>query len=520
MITAKLTDNNKWLLVEGNPDEVSVVRSKFIKKINQWYIIKKKNPNANVDESFMNSYGLIPSGLWVELINVCKSFNYYLLFDDDFNQRMTTSNVSREEFDAFIENMFENSTMKPRKYQVESVYNMIHYKNCCVEISTSGGKTLISYMLFRFLRDYLGVKKILFVTPKTELTTQSADKYIKYDKENGLKTDWTYGEIHANAKKKQDFSKCDIIFGNYQSICRKNDEFFKQFDAVILDEAHHGQCRSCRTILKKCDNAIYKFGMTGTFPEDDSYDSFVLQSYIGPIVYRYSSYELINEEKFATNVVVSVIGLDYLDQEKKKALHDLRTVDKKEDPTIGGKILNAEKRLAKESYTRFKYICDMISKTTKNSLVIFTDIQHEYGRKFYNQLKDYTNKRVFYIDGNIKSKVRSEIIAEMENDKTGNTIIVASMQCFSEGIDIGNIWNIFLVETTKAENTIAQILGRGMRRYEGKDKTMMIDFVDDFRFGGDKRNDNYLWKHGMERYDIYRKRGFPCNLYNVNLQKK
>jgi hypothetical protein len=91
------------------------------------------------------------------------------------------------------------------------------------------------------------------------------------------------------------------------------------------------------------------------------------------------------------------------------------------------------------------------------------------------------------------------------------------MRCFSEGIDIANMWNIFLVETTKSDTIRAQILGRGMRKFKGKDKTIMIDFVDDFRFGGGYYNENYLFKHGMERIDIYNKRGFPCNTFEIDL---
>jgi len=519
MLFARLSDDTKWILVEGNPDEVQLVRSQFVKKINSWYIIKKKNKNANVDETFMNQYGILPTGLWVELINACKKFNVSLVFEDDFTKKTTNCHISREEYDSFMDNLFENSEIKPKKYQLDSVYNMVYYKNCCVEISTSGGKTLISYMLFKFLKDYLGVKRILFITPKTELTTQSAEKYVKYDNQNHIENNWKYEVVHSKAKKKDSYEEYDIVFGNYQSIRNKKEDFFKIFDAVILDEAHHGQCSSCRTIMKKCTNAQYKIGMTGTFPEADSYNNFVLQSNIGPVVYRYSSYELINEEKFATNVVISMIGLKYLDPERLKVLHDLRKLDKTETPETGGKILKGEQRLARENQSRFLYICKAISKTTKNSLVIFSDIKHGYGRKVYNYIKENTSKRVFYIDGEITSKVRSEIIDETEKDTSGNTIIVASMQCFSEGIDIGNLWNIFLIETTKAETTVAQILGRGMRRFEGKDKTMMIDFVDDFRFGGDEKDENYLWKHGMERYSIYKRRGFPCSLYSVDLNQ-
>jgi hypothetical protein len=56
-----------------------------------------------------------------------------------------------------------------------------------------------------------------------------------------------------------------------------------------------------------------------------------------------------------------------------------------------------------------------------------------------------------------------------------------------------------------------------MRKFEGKEKTIMIDFVDDFRFGGGYYNENYLFKHGMERIDIYNKRGFPCNTFEIDL---
>ena len=75
MLTARLIENNKFIIVEGNPDELAQVRLSFTKKINSWYIIKSKNPDANVDESFMNSVGMIPVGLWAELINTCNPNN-------------------------------------------------------------------------------------------------------------------------------------------------------------------------------------------------------------------------------------------------------------------------------------------------------------------------------------------------------------------------------------------------------------------------------------------------------------
>lgn len=519
MIVARLLEDQNWILVEGNRNEMDQVRMFFTKKINSWFIIKKKSPMAEVDECFMNSVGVIPAGLWVELINVCDKLKYPLTFVDNFNEKIKNNSVSRKSFDDYIDFLFSKSEFKPKDYQRDGVFNMIEYKKCCVEVSTSGGKTFMAYMLFRFMKDFLHIKHVLFVTPKTELTKQSIDKFILYDKKNGLDVDWTSSQIHANAKKKETYDD-NIVFGNYQSLCRKKLDFFSKFDAVIVDECHHSMSASIRGILKKCNTSKYKIGMTGTFPMNDSYDSFVIQSYIGPVVFRYTSDELINKEKFATPVHINVFRLKYLDDEMLSALYTMRAVKKSDDPTLGSKIMNKEKELVRDNPIRFKYICSVISKTTKNSLVIFSDVQNEYGRRVYNYLKENTSKTCFYIDGDTSPKIRDKMKEAMEDDTTGNTIIVASMGCFSEGIDIANMWNIFIIETTKSEVTLAQILGRGMRRYEGKEKTNVIDFVDDLRYGNSFYSDNYLFKHGEERINIYTKRGFPCNVFDIDLRNK
>ena len=518
MVTATLTDDKKWLYVNGDPDEVSQIRLSFTKKINSWFIIKKKNPDANVEEAFMNHIGIIPVGLWMELINVCSEFNYYLSFSEGFNESIMNMSVTEDSYREYINNLFINDDFQPRDYQYDAVFNMLKYNNCCVEISTSGGKTLMSYMLFRYMKDVLGIKHILFVTPKTNLTTQSYDKFVKYDELNGKEHDWTYGEIHANAKKKNTYAD-DIVFGNYQSLVRKKKDFFEIFDCIIIDEAHHAPNTSCRNILKRCVNAKYKIGMTGTFPKNGSYDSFVIQSYIGPVIYRLTSSQLINEKQAATPVHVNVIEMKYLEDDKLAALYNLRNVRKSDDPTIGSKILNAEKEIARENKKRLSFICNMIGKCTKNSLVIFTDVQTEYGRNIYNHLRESTNKNVYYIDGGTPTSVRGNIKDSMEEDMSQNTIIVASIGCFSEGIDICNMWNIFLVESTKSDNIMAQLLGRGMRTFEGKEKTILVDFVDDFRYGMGYYQDNYLYKHGKERIEIYCNRGFPCNVVSVNLDR-
>ena len=519
MLTARLTDDLQWIHVDGDALEMNQLKLSFTKKVNSWFIIKSKNPNAIVDEKFMNAFGLIPVGLWIDLINTCKRFGYQISFLDDFDKKIRNSSISYETFSKYIDQLYQNSPKHPRDYQMEGVYRMLEYKKACMEVSTSGGKTLMAYMLFRFMKDYLNYQHILIVTPKTDLTTQTAEKFVEYDSENQMITDWNYSEVHSRTKKKDTYDE-NIVFGNYQSLCKKKPEFFEKFDAVIVDECHHATSVSIRKIVKKCVNAEYKIGMTGTFPKEDSYDAFVLASYIGPVVFRLSSKELIDEKKSATPVYVNSFVLKYLDEGTLNELYKMRSISKKDDPTIGSKILNYEKDIIRDSVIRLRYICDMISKTTKNTLVIFSDVENGYGRRIYDRIREGSDKTVFYIDGSIPPNVRDEMKKAMEDDLSGNTIIVASMGCFSEGIDIANMFNIFLVETTKSDTILAQILGRGMRMFPGKERTIMIDFVDDFRYGGGFYDNNYTYKHGMERFSLYKARGFRCSLFEIDLRQR
>lgn len=532
MIVATLTTDLKWLRIQSNSAyELKQLQLYFTKKINDWYIIKKKNPYADIEEHFMSVYNVIPVGLWCELAKACNKYGFSLQFVG-LGEYICDNNITWESFNKWVDDLFAGSNMELRDYQRESAFNCLFYRQACIEVSTSGGKTLIAYIIFKYLREKYGAKHMLFITPNTNLTTQTKDKFLKYDKELGLESDWTWMEVFAKAKKKKSdtYEDKDIIFGNYQSLCRKKDDFFRNFDVVINDETQHGVCTSVRTIFSKCQNATYKIGMTGTFPMTDSYNSFVLQSNIGAYVYNLPSKELIYGKGFATPVHVHAICLDYLGLTEKQALYNLRKIKNEEDnpeSEDGIKLLNLEREQARNSELRFKYICGLIKKTTKNTLVIFTDVQNMYGRKIYENVKEFSDKNVFYIDGNVAPSERENMIQSMENDTDGKTVIVASIGCFSEGIDICNLWNIFLVETTKSDNLLRQILGRGMRQYPGKEKTMFIDFVDDFRFYPknqrgvsvtDYYTDNYLYRHGLQRKKIYEDKGFPYKMIFQSLK--
>ena len=174
----------------------------------------------------------------------------------------------------------------------------------------------------------------------------------------------------------------------------------------------------------------------------------------------------------------------------------------------GKNMYTLETKFVEENETRFNAVVKLISKTLKNTLVLFSHI--DYGKKIFKYLKENTNKQIYYIDGNIDKKVREEIRKRMEikND----VILVASFNTTSTGISINNIFNIFFVSSYKSISTILQSVGRGLRKSEkiGKDFVNIYDISDNLYSGC------YEMAHARERIKIYESQGFPYVIKELN----
>jgi superfamily II DNA or RNA helicase len=312
--------------------------------------------------------------------------------------------------------------------------------------------------------------------------------------------------IHGGTDKSK--QAVDFIIGTYQSLVKREREFFDDVTAICIDEAHGTQASSIKKIITNCMNTLYAFGVSGTMLQNGSTEALTIQAYLGPLVNNISA-SFLTANNYATPIYVKVVMLNYLEDEAREKLEELRT---RKAEIEGSKLLDIEKRLVVENRGRFTYVCNFISKTTKNTLVLFSNIKDQYGRRIYDYLREHTSdKTVFYVDGSTPIELRDEYINRMEEGE--DKVLVASFGTFSTGISINNIHNIFFVESYKSEKIVRQSIGRGMRLCEGKERVNIIDFVDDFSLT--KGNKNYLLKHGEERMKIYKEQGFPYKKYQV-----
>ncbi len=672
-----ITDDNRFLIVKGASQyELDQIRISFTKELPNSFVLKKMNLGLDTHKCFLSSFGLIPSGLYLELFKVLKKYLLAYELTPKFQEYLKSFNeLSKEEFYEWANDLFEDAfneegnPFKPYDYQIEAAWKLLRYKKSSVEISTGGGKTLISYIIFRWTIEHKENSKVLYIVPSVDLSKQTEEKYIEYESylKPEKRIDWTSSILKGGLRKKEleQVPKSTILIGTYQSLRKYSSDFFGKYQTCICDEClvgstkvlkadwsfceikninigdkvityntktktkeihqveykyknlsakenlykiklilnkdkkenkfqfedeikitgnhkvylkngewkradelqigdiieslyeegvivksiqklsekeevynlrinsenefnhnyfannilvsncHHSTAKSIRNILQKCKNLEYCFGMTGTFPVEDSYDSFLIQSLIGPIVYRFSSYSLINEEKKGTPLYIIFELMAYASKEDRLELYKqrLKKLERPEDITVGLKCLNSEQKYINDNHSRMEYIAKLATKTKKNTLILFGEVGSGYGKEIYNYINEHApSKVVYYCDGGTDSKVRDNYKAMMEKDTSGNTILVASIGTMGEGIDIKNLWNIFLVNTAKSERLVRQICGRGLRQYPGKDKVVLFDFVDDLRYyekGGEGFRENYMWKHYKEREKIYKEQKFP-----------
>jgi superfamily II DNA or RNA helicase len=214
------------------------------------------------------------------------------------------------------------------------------------------------------------------------------------------------------------------------------------------------------------------------------------------------------KEGHATPVKFKLFVLNYNNEDLKEKIYNL----KKSRELEGSKMLAIEKGVVIQSKARFNFITDLLSKTSKNTLVLFSNIKDKYGRRIYDWVKENTTKECFYVDGGVAQEHRDYYKKQMEEGD--NRTLVASFNTFSTGISIKNLHNIIFIESYKSEIIIKQSIGRGMRQLAGKESFTIIDIIDDLTYEG---HENYLYKHGKARLEFYKDYSSDIKIHKINV---
>ena len=487
-----------------------------------------------------------------------------------FKRRMQHS---LEEFIEIVDSW--NLKYKPRPYQYEVAYKVLTYYQSLSIAATRAGKTLISYIVFRYAIEYLGVKKILMIVPSIDLVKQGYNDFSDYAEFFNTECVWGGGKLVESS---------NLTIGTFQSLIKfldkkskkYNPHFYDDYDCVFVDEVHRATAAQTKTIISQpfMKTAKLVFGMTGTLPKEHTIPRYVLHSLLGSKIQEITPKELM-DAGYIANVDIRQVRLHYnnVDEQKKLwtrcaeyALSDFmynkneKTGRNEKIKLQDGKFLLqnmkklpsgiqiAKERIyermgdfaAEESYIemlkgtikestksnllqiekmvvhfmkpRIKYLLEEIIPKCDHNTILFCH-HTEYLRYVEQKLKErFPERHIASISGSVGSKKRDEIKQMLKEHN--DCILVASYACVGTGLTLSNLCYGILFESFKSEVINMQSIGRGLGLSDMRDTFILYDIIDVF----DKNTlSNKLFLQGLAKIKIYQENQYKFRIENVTL---
>ena len=433
--------------------------------------------------SYTIYYGLVP---YIE--KFCEERGYKLKINSPVN---VTQSFSVEEAKGFIENLHLDKSIIPegvRDYQVKAFITAVRNKRMLLLSPTGSGKSLIQYLILRYLQGK-GYKKGLLIVPTTSLVEQMYSDFESYGYDASK---YAHRQYSGKDKHTDKF----LTITTWQSIYKNSPDYFEQFDFVLGDEAHQFKAKSFVTIMTALKNATYRIGCTGTIDGTLTH-KLVLEGLFGPLYQTTSTAKLIENKQLA-DFRIKCLVLKHPDEACKLSK---------------GWDYQAEINYIVSSKSRNEFIRNLALSVEGNSLILFNLVE-KHGKQLYKLIKEKSgNRHVFFVYGGTDVEVREQVrsITEKEN----GAIIVASYGTFSTGINIRNLHNVIFASPSKSRVRNLQSIGRGLRLGDNKTEAVLYDIADDFRIG---KHVNFTLKHFGERVKMYDEEKFKYKFYNIEVK--
>ena len=369
-----------------------------------------------------------------------------------------------------------------RLYQIENKAKIVKFwetgRSVMLQMPTGTGKTRLFVSIVKDLHIW-GVKhrtavKVLLLAHRKELIDQIGNNL-------GIKYGLAHGYIASqNVERKQ----YPIQVGSVPTLNRRLDNWTdKNFDVIIIDEAHHVKAESYRRIIQEFPNAKI-LGVTATpyrlngagfkdIFEDliisDSVASFIKKGYLSEYEY-YSIAPSSKTQKDIEGISKFALDGDYLDSEMMA-------------------IMDTDKIRANVVKTYLSYANDKKG-------IVYT-INKTHNEHICQQFID-NGIEARAIDSDTDASTRAEIV---EQFKQGKFKVLCNVNIFSEGFDCPDVEFIQLARPTKSLSMFLQQIGRGLRRTEDKQKVIFLDNVGLYnRFG--LPSARRMWRKHFEGQDV------------------
>lgn len=449
--------------------------------------------------------GTIALGLLDKVVSFATSRQYKVELQNEFFPRDRFPERHVSEIKAFIASLpitTRGKKIEPRDYQIDAVVHSIMSTRTLCLSPTGSGKSLIIYLMIRWWLKFGYIndtEKIILICPTTALVSQMQKDFMDYSS-----TDKDFNaaeETHViYAGKEKMIIKAPIVITTWQSaILIKSRAWFEQFGMMIIDEAHNAKGKSLTTIADQLVNARYRFGTTGTLDGAEC-NELIVRGSTGPIHKVTTTKDLMNMDMLA-QLQIKLINLKY-DPIDCRAVKGL-----KYDEEIKYLIFHQQ---------RCNFISKLAVNQKGNTLVLFNLVE-KHGVPLYERIKSMMpeGRNVYYVSGSVDVDDRERIRSIVEKE-TG-AVIVASSGTMSTGVNLRNLHNIIFSAPSKSQIKVLQSIGRGLRKSDNGQDTILYDIVDDLRVKSNSKP-NYALAHGMHRVGIYEKEKFTMSIHEYKLK--
>jgi superfamily II DNA or RNA helicase len=225
----------------------------------------------------------------------------------------------------------------------------------------------------------------------------------------------------------------------------KDKKWWRQFGAVILDEAHHGPAKSFEQVLNSVP-ARYRFGFTASPTRADGMEPY-LQWLIGPVIHK---------RKFTSPVDLKVVPV-------KTKFHYMFRGHWDWGNLVRALIVDPE---------RNRQITEVIdAEVAKGNSILVLSRRIEQLESIAERLQCANE----ILTAGRGKRNRDRILHDF---RKGKIHCVLATQLADEALDIPRLNRVCLVHPGKHEGRIIQQIGRALREFPGKKNVIIYDFVD------------------------------------------
>ncbi len=361
----------------------------------------------------------------------------------------------------------EKFRLRPNSMQVGFIKNLRKILEAGEErallISATGtGKTYASAFAMR----ELGFKRVLFLVHRGQLARQTKKSYEKV-----FAKTVTMGLVGAGY---QEYDK-DYVFATVQTLNKEKHllEYAPdEFDCIILDEAHHSAADTYQKVMNYFKPRLW-LGMTATPDKrDDEIE--------GRNIYEIFHYQIAYEIRLQQAMEESMLcPFHYF------GISDISLLD---DKQIKSKNIKEKDFNQLTSDERVRHIIEQAkyygySGDRVKGLIFCSRIDES--RELSAKL-NASGFRTIALNGDASEEERFqafERLAMDEKDASEEMQLldyILSVEILNEGVDIVEVNQVIMLRPTESPIVFIQQLGRGLRKAEGKEYVVILDFIGNY----------------------------------------